>query len=146
MIHCLRLMPQTPDPTHSTAVAFLNARQRVKKVIKFLALAGAALSVCATASAAQLTGTLEQLVNRWETKDPSVSSLLSFHLASRTGDPIVVVRLADNARASQVLPGLTAAGFKLTATSQLDARFLEGYLPLGSARAAAAVPGVAAIR
>src|SRR4051794_29906603 len=115
-------MPHTPDNAPSTAVAFLNARNRVTKIIKFLALAGAALSVCATASAAQLTGTLGQLVARWETNDPNLSGLLSFHLASRTGDPIVVVRLADNARASQVLTGLTAAGFKLTAASQLDAR------------------------
>src|SRR3982751_1088510 len=94
------LMPHTPNPTHSTAVAFLNARMRVKTVIKFLALAGVALSLSATASAAQLTGTLGQLVARWETGDPNLSGLLSFHLASRSGDPIVVVRLADNARAS----------------------------------------------
>src|SRR4051812_4147766 len=129
-------MPHTSDPTHSTAVAFLNLRKRVKEVIKFLALAGAALSLCATASAAPLTGTLSQLVARWETSDPSLSTLMSFHLASRGGDPVVVVRLADGTRAADVLPALSKAGFRLTTASQLDARFLEGYLPLSSARAA----------
>src|SRR3982751_1784486 len=121
-------MAHTPMHIYPNKPAFLNPRETARKVIKFLALAGIALSLSATASAAQLTGTLGQLVARWETNDPSVSSLLSFHLANRAGDPIVVVRLADNARASQVLPALSAAGFKLTAASKLDARFVEGYL------------------
>src|SRR4051812_16139076 len=136
-------MAHTPKHRRSPEVAILNARRAARKPIKFLALATAALSLCATASAAPLTGTLSQLVARWETGDPSVSTLLSFHLASRAGDPVVAVRLTDNARASEVIHGLNAAGFRLTAASKLDARFLEGYLPLRSARAAAAVPGVA---
>ena len=98
------------------------------------------------ALAAPLTGSLSQLVSRWETGDPNLSSLLSLHLASRAGDPVVVVRLASGVTAAQVLPELSAAGFRLTAASQLDARLLEGYLPLGSARGAAAVPGVAGVR
>jgi len=100
----------------------------------------------AAAFAAPLTGSLAQLVSRWETGDPNLSSLLSLHLASRAGDPVVVVRLANGVTAAQVLPELSAAGFRLTASSQLDARLLEGYLPLGSARGAAAVPGVAGVR
>ena len=110
------------------------------KAIKFLALAGAALSLCITASAAQLTGSLGQLVARWETGDPNLSALLSFHLTNRAGDPVVKIRLADSVAASQALPALSAAGFRLTSTSRIDARLLEGYLPLRSARAVAAVP------
>ena len=115
------------------------------RVITVLALAGAALSFSATASAAQLTGSLQQLVARWETKDPSLSTLLSFHLTSRGGDPVVKIRLADGVAASQALPALSAAGFRLTSTSRIDARLLEGYLPLRFARAVAAVPGVAGV-
>src|SRR5215218_8850785 len=139
-------MPNSFQPTRPTELAILKPRAATRKIIRFLALAGAALSIAATASAAQLTGTLEQLVARSEIGDPSVSALLSFHLASRAGDPVVMVRLADGVRASDILPTLSKAGFKLTAASQLDARFLEGYLPLRSARAVASVEGVAAIR
>jgi subtilase family protein len=110
-------------------------------------LAAIALSLSATAaSAAELTGTLGQLVARWETSDPNLSALLSLHLANRAGDSVVIVRLGDGVAASQVLPALSAAGFRLTSTSRIDARLLEGYLPLSSARAAAAVPGVATVR
>ncbi|MFL6515271.1 MAG: S8 family peptidase [Chthoniobacterales bacterium] len=139
-------MPNTPEHTHSIKVAIANAREATSKLMKFLALAGAALSISATASAAQLTGTLGQLVARWETGDPSVSTLLSFHLKSSAGDPVVAIRLADGVRASDVLPVLSKAGFRVTAASRLDSRFLEGYLPLHSARSAAAVAGVASIR
>ena len=139
-------MPNSPEHNHPTKVAILNARAVAIKVIKFVAVAAAALSLSATASAAALTGTLGQLVARWETGDPNLPALLSFHLANRGGDPVVIIRVADGVRASQVLPALSAAGFKLTTASRLDGRFLEGYLPLRSARAAAAVPGVAGIR
>src|SRR3954467_4655169 len=99
-------MAHTPKHPRSPEVAILNARRAARKPIKFLALATAALSLCATASAAPLTGTLSQLVARWETGDPSVSTLLSFHLASRGGDPVVVIRLVDGVHASDVVPAL----------------------------------------
>jgi subtilase family protein len=135
-------MSNTPKHTHAIEVAILNAM----KFIKVLVLAGIGLSLCATASAAQLTGTLGQLVARYETGDPNLSTLLSFHLKNRAGDPVVKIRLADGVAASQALPALSTAGFRLTATSRIDARLLEGYLPLSSARAVAAVPGVTTIR
>ena len=139
-------MPTTPEHTHATEMTILNARHVAMKAIKLLTLAGVALSLCASASAAQLTGTLGQMVARSEAHDPSLSALLSFHLANRAGDPVVMIRLADGVTASGALPALKAAGFKLTAASKLDSRLLEGYLPLGSARAVAAVAGVATIR
>src|SRR5215211_1727049 len=139
-------MPHTPEHTPPPKIPTLSPRKTAMKVVKYLALSAAVLSISATASAAQLTGTLGQLVSRWETSDPNLPALMSFHLASRTGDPVVVVRLADGVRASDVLPALSKAGFRLTAASQLDPRLVEGYLPLRSARAVAAVSGVAGIR
>src|SRR5262245_54428101 len=107
-------MSNTPESTHAIEVTILNARQTMMKIIKVFALACVALSFIATASAAQLTGSLGQLVARWETNDPNLSTLLSFHLTSRGGDPVVMIRLSDGVPASQVLPKLSAAGFRLT--------------------------------
>ncbi len=106
----------------------------------------AVLSLATPASAAQLTGSLGQLVARYEAHDPSLPTLLSFHLANRAGDPIVKIRLADGVTVTQALPGLSAAGFRLTATSSIDPRLIEGYLPLKSARAVAGVSYVSLIR
>jgi hypothetical protein len=111
-------------------------------------LACAGLAFCAPGAtfAAELTGSLSQLVSRWELGDPGLSDLLTTHLTSRAGDPVVVVRVADGIAARDVLPELSAMGFRLTAASSLDGRMLEGYLPLSAARAAASVPGVAGVR
>jgi len=86
------------------------------------------------------------MVARWESGDPSLSLLLSLHLTDRSGDPVVKLRTADGVALDTVLPELSAVGFRLTATSSIDGRFAEGYLPLGSARAAASIPGVRNLR
>src|SRR4051812_38830224 len=80
-----------------------------------------------------LAGSLSQLVARWENGDPGLSQALGHHLTSRGGDPVVVIHLAEGVRLDQVLPELSAAGFRLTAVSSIDPRMIEGYLPLGSA-------------
>jgi hypothetical protein len=120
----------------------------MRQVSKRGALAGAAVIFCISGPsfAAGLTGTLSQLVARWETSDPTLSPLLALHLTSRSGDPVALVRLADDASSAQVMSELSAVGFRLTAVSTIDARLVEGYLPLGSARAAANVPGVRFVR
>ena len=140
------MLPNTLKHIYTTKITILNARHAAMKFIKLLSLSGVALSLLATVSAAQLTGTLGQMVARSEAHDPSLSALLSFHLKNRAGDPVVKIRLADGVDASQVLPALSAAGFRLTSKSSIDGRLVEGYLPLGRARDVAAVPGVALIR
>ena len=113
------------------------------------ALFGAALVAIgsgAFAAPATLGGSLSQLVSRWENGDPQLSRLLTHHLTSAGGDPLVDIHLADGIRAEQVLAELSAAGFRLTAVSSIDPRLIEGYLPLGSARGAAGVPGVRTVR
>jgi hypothetical protein len=99
----------------------------------------------AIAAPGAMGGSLSQMVNRWERGDPNLSLILSLHLNSR-GDPLVVVRADDGVSAEQLLRELSTAGFRLTALSSLDARLAEGYLPLGSARAATAIPGVRVVK
>jgi hypothetical protein len=116
---------------------------------KLAALFGAAVLASgsgALAAQGTLGGSLSQLVARWENGDPKLSQDLAKHLASRGGDPLVVIHLADGVTADQVLPELSAAGFRLTAMSSIDARVFEGYLPLGSARGVAGVLGVRTVR
>ena len=110
------------------------------------ALGAASLLFClsgvAYAAPAALGGGLQQLVTAWENGDPRLSRALAFHLTSAGGDPLVKLRLADGVPLQQVLPELSAIGFRLTAQSVLNPQLVEGYLPLGSARAAARVLGV----
>src|SRR4051812_36502012 len=119
----------------------------MKRLATSAALFGAAISFLTTsANAAPLGGSLSQLVSRWENGDPDLSGQLAHHLTSRGGDPLVVLHLAEGVSAESVLPELSAAGFRLTARSSIDPRVIEGYLPLGSSRGAAGVPGVRTVR
>jgi hypothetical protein len=106
------------------------------------------LLIAGSASAAPgaLGGSLSQLVARWENGDPNLPQLLSLHLTNRAGDPIVMVRVQPGTPLEQVLPKLSAMGFRLTSTSSLESGLAEGYLPLRSVRSAAAVPGVRGLR
>jgi hypothetical protein len=103
-------------------------------------------STSAQAAPGALGGSLSHLVARWERGDPSLQPLLALHLTDRAGDPLVMVRAKDGASLNQLLPKLASEGFRLAAVSSLDPRFAEGYLPLGSARAAARVSGVVGLR
>ncbi len=94
------------------------------------------------ASAATLGRGLEQLVTLFETSNPKLASAMRIHLTNAIGDPLVHVRLDPSANAADVLRQLVGTGFRLRTVSELDPQLLEGYLPLSSARAAAAVPGV----
>src|SRR4051812_28629097 len=95
---------------------------------KLAALLGAAFVATgfgAFAAPATLGGSLGQLVSRWENGDPHLSHLLSRHLASPGGDPLVDIHVQDGIPRDQVLAELSAAGFRLTALSSIDPRVIE---------------------
>ncbi len=80
----------------------------------------------ASAAPGVLGGGLQQLVASWENGDPRLSWALSQHLNSPGGDPMVKLHLADGIALEQVLPELSAIGFRLTAQSVLNPRLTEG--------------------
>jgi hypothetical protein len=96
----------------------------------------------ASAGPAAIGGGLPQLLAAWDMGSPILPAALATHLTDGQGAPLVKVRMQDGATVEQVLPGLEASGFKLTAVSAIDARLIEGYLPLYGIRSAALVPGV----
>jgi hypothetical protein len=102
----------------------------------------AAVMTAAGASAATLGRGLEQLTALYEAGNPKLQAALRIHIVASDGAVMVHVRLDASAPAGQVLQGLVAAGMRITAVSELDPTLIEGYLALGSARAAASVPGV----
>jgi hypothetical protein len=101
-------------------------------------------SVSADPGAALARG-LSQLVSAWETSDPRLGAQLQLHVTSPAGDPLVLVQIAPGMTAAQVLPQLQAAGFQLTTQSSINPSLMEGYVPLATARAVAAVTGVKAL-
>lgn len=102
-------------------------------------------TLAATASAATLGRGLEQLVSLYETRNAKLASALRMHLTSDDGEPLVDVRFDGSRKAEDVLADLAAAGFRLTALSELDPTLAEGYLPLSAARAAAGIAGVSRV-
>jgi hypothetical protein len=105
-----------------------------------LVLLGSAM-VAADGSATLGRG-LQQLVQMYESGDQRLDSALQLHLTAPEGDPLVHVRLSDLVAVDDAVARLAGLGFRLQAISPLDATLLEGYLPLRSARAAAALQGV----
>jgi hypothetical protein len=119
------------------------------KGLGFLLLAVGAAIMGLPAHAAPVEamgGGLRELVNAWETADPQLQQRLAKQVTSASGDPLVHVHLQEGASLDQVLPGLQAAGFRLTAVSVIDPAHFEGYLPLRTARSAIAVAGVRSMR
>jgi hypothetical protein len=106
------------------------------------ALAVALLASAVAARAATLGRGLEQLTTFYESGNPKLASALSIHIVSADGAVMVHVRLDASVPAGRALQGLVAAGLRITAVSEMDPTLIEGYLQIGSARAAAAVPGV----
>ena len=104
-----------------------------------------AATAAAWAQSATLGRGMEQMVQLYEFGNPKLADVLKLHLTTSADNVMVHIRLAPSATTDQVLPLLTLSGFQLQATSDLDSSLLEGYLPLGSARAAAGVAGVRSI-
>jgi hypothetical protein len=119
----------------------------MRQLARVGALAGAAVLFLASQSAfaAPLGGGLPQLVKAFESNDTRLSHLLDLHLTNGTNDPLVRLHLAPGVTLDSVLPNLKALGFQLVAQSVIDPRLVEGYLPLGSARAAGNVVGLGSV-
>jgi hypothetical protein len=116
----------------------ITSRQTVRSCALLLLL----LPFASGADAATLGRGLAQLVSLFETQNPNLSSALRIHVTAPDGEVLVHVRLADTADKATTLKRLAEAGFRLTATSELEPTLAEGFLPLGAARAAASVEGV----
>jgi len=110
-----------------------------------LSLAFIILATAWPASAGTLGRGMEQLVRFYEADNPKLTPALGLHVTSPTGEVLVQVRLADNVSTDQAIAQLAKSGFRLQAVSLLDPTLVEGYLPLGLARSAAAVQGVRSI-
>src|SRR5713101_8240858 len=105
-----------------------------------LVLLGSAMA--AADGSATLGRGLQQLVQMYESGDQRLDFALQLHLTAPEGDPLVHVRLSDLVAVDDAVARLAELGFRLQAISPLDTTLLEGYLPLRSARAAAALQGV----
>jgi len=116
----------------------LKSRQAVRSCALLVLL----LPFASGADAATLGRGLAQLVSLFETQNPNLSSALRLHVTAPDGDVLVHVRLVETADKAATLKRLADAGFRLTATSELDPALAEGFLSLGAARAAASVDGV----
>jgi hypothetical protein len=99
-------------------------------------------SIVAADGSGTLGRGLQQLVQLYESGDQRLDAALQLHITAPEGDPLVHVRLSDNVQADDAVARLAELGFRLQAISPLDATLLEGYLPLRTARAAAALQGV----
>ena len=115
---------------------------RSRRVALICTLALAFIAAAGAAPAATLGRGLEQLVSLHESGNPKLASALRIHIVAADGAVMVHVRLDASAPAAEALQRLVAAGLRITAVSEMDPTLIEGYLSLGAARAAAAVPGV----
>src|ERR1700743_3270621 len=98
-------------------------------------------SASALANPAALGSGLNELVNAYERGDSSLGWKLSLHVTDVKGDPMVLVHLGAGDQ-NAALAKLKAAGFRLTTRSTINPSLAEGFLPLSSVHAAAAVAGV----
>jgi hypothetical protein len=114
--------------------------RRLATIVSIVLVASAATA--RSSAAATLGRGLQQLVSLYETGNPKLQAALHIHVTAPDGDVLVHVRLEPSADRAKVLAQLAADGFRLTATSELDAALSEGFLPLAKARAVASVPGV----
>src|SRR5581483_3209229 len=99
----------------------------------------------ASAAPAPLASGLRELVASYDRGDPRLTQKLKYHLTSRAGDPMVIIRLMPGVDQNAVLAKLAAAGFRLQTHSTINRSLVEGFLPLAAAQRAANVSGIHSI-
>jgi hypothetical protein len=118
----------------------------LQRFIRAVAVTASAVLLSASGALAgppsAMGGGLQQLVAAWELGDPRLTPALDLFVKDVAKNPMVELRLSEGTSFEQVSPELSALGFKVSAVSVQDSRRVEGYLPLGSARAAVSVRGV----
>ena len=88
---------------------------------------------------------MDDLVRLYESGNPKLVAALKHHIASGSDEVLVNIHLKPGVKAEDALPLLAAEGFRLQATSRLDARVIEGWLPLWAARSTSWEIGVSAV-
>jgi hypothetical protein len=109
------------------------------------ALLASSYSVQPACAQAVFGGGLEQLVQMREGGSPKLQSVLKYHITSPKGEVLVDIHLQKGTTVQQILPKLTASGFRLQAVSELNPSLIEGYVSLDSARALGSTLGIKSI-
>jgi hypothetical protein len=108
-----------------------------------LGLLATAAALPAVAAPAPLATGLREIAAAYDRgADVTRQPLTRLSLFSRSGAPMVRVRLQPGADAGKVLAQLAAIGFRLQIRSTINPSLMEGYLPLASLHDAQQIPGI----
>ncbi|HXI32256.1 MAG TPA: S8 family serine peptidase [Vicinamibacterales bacterium] len=102
-------------------------------------IASALTTLTLAAPAFAQTGTLgsgmNELVRLYESNNQQkLIAALRYHITSGSDEVLVDIRLKAGVKTADALAALADEGFRLQAISRIDARLVEGYLPLWAAR------------
>src|SRR5262249_41645820 len=108
-----------------------------------LGLLATTAALPAAAAPAPLATGLREIAAAYDRgADVNTKPLTKLSLFSRSGAPMVRVRLQPGADASKVLAQLAGVGFRLQVRSTVNPSLMEGYLPLASLHAAQGISGI----
>lgn len=88
---------------------------------------------------------MKELSELYDTGNPKLADALKPHIATAGGVVLVHIHLKPGVSADQVLPKLTAAGFRLQAVSKINPSLIEGYVHLSKVHDIAGVGGLQTI-
>src|SRR5262245_51748619 len=100
----------------------------------FAALATVSVVTPSFAQTGTLGAGMDELVRLYESSSPKLLDALKHHLPAGSDEVLVDIHLRAGVTPADALPSLAAGGFRLQAISRIDARVIEGYLPLWAAR------------